>query len=431
MATDVPTVLPTSPTLFPTAAGHQYSSEQLAAVDVVVAVSTSLSLFGSLTICATYFVLRKIDEVHINLRLLVWLSLSDIVQNIIVLASLNVKYGDPGCGVVAFLETAADLSTVLWTAAMSCALWYTVFRRDEGGMRGDAFIGRYCLFCFGVPLLVALCGVWFDVYGRDHQGNSCWVGDPTMRLVFFFIPLWVVVAFNTVVYAMVHYEFKRALQRHKHPLSAGSGMEGSKAHRLKYYPAVLAFTWLFGTINRFMEACGQYSYPIYVLHHGLGRSQGLWNLLVYGADPMQEFRSVLIARLRGHSEPNQRSTSSGLVAVTTLGQSTYANSAAQMDLSQVLPENSFSRAGSNSPQRPTSEGGQRGFTSPRWWDVLRRSRSQDQEVEMRAEVTVPEAAKRKQEPEMAVACLGGADGDDFSEISLSSPKAACRDGGDI
>lgn len=149
-----------------------------------------------------------------------------------------------------------------------------------------------------MPLLAAVLGLGLGIYGRDGERGGCWIADGTLRLAFFYVPLWAVIAFNAAVYWTVSREFRRALRRHGHSLAPRAG-SGSKVHRLKYYPAVLAWTWLFGTVDRVCEACGRSYFALALLHHGFGRSQGLWNCVVYGTDPMQEFRATLIAQLCG------------------------------------------------------------------------------------------------------------------------------------
>eukprot|EP01062_Namystynia_karyoxenos_P041445 TRINITY_DN30210_c0_g1_i1.p1 TRINITY_DN30210_c0_g1~~TRINITY_DN30210_c0_g1_i1.p1 ORF type:complete len:459 (+),score=81.67 TRINITY_DN30210_c0_g1_i1:72-1379(+) len=408
--------------------GSPYSSEQLRVSNSVVAVAASLSLVGSLLICATYAILRNRAATHINLRLLVWLSASDAFACVVKL--FNVQYGaeDSVCDFFGFLETAADLFPVMWTAAMSCALLYTVFRAQRSGRRGDQFIGRYCLVCFGFPLLLALLGLALGIYGRDTSGETCWIsnGNSSIRLAFFFVPLWLVIAFNTLAYWAVHRAFKQALDRHSHPM-ATSAAAGSKAHRLKYYPAVLVWTWFFGTVDRILEWGGVHSFPVFLLHSGLGRTQGLWNCLVYGADPVQEFRSILVGQLCCDREGNGGTSDDGRGPPGEMrgcsGQSESAAGGAVVPLgadSAGTPHWSNVQLWASSPrvEHPEAEqvapGHQGAGSRSGGWGFAARKQQGTPPGERSAQ---PPA--RGEGPPPAPA----APGDDFSEVTLSSPRS--------
>ena len=132
-------------------------------------------------------------------------------------------------------------------------------------------------------------------------------GTQALRLVVFYIPLWLTVAFNCVMY----YYVGRTLRRTKQLLSmAGVKSDSSSVkaiqivQRLGWYPVILIGVWLVPTINRIQNWVAPNS-PIaalYIIAAVTSSSGGVANAVAYGAN-----RSVRMAVLdampqmvRGH-----------------------------------------------------------------------------------------------------------------------------------
>ena len=243
----------------------------------VLAVSATASLAGSALILFSYLRFGG------NIKLLIWLSIADIVSDIVSLVSLAVPVGDTvGCKVIGFLTTWVDLVPIFWSACISVSLSITIFLSYKFGKKGDAYFPSYFVFSWGLPLLTAIIGAFKNDYG-DAGSGLCWVKDEGQRLLYFYLPLWFVVVFNAIVYALIIHEYKKVVVQHHGPVNSTS----SRLHRLHLYPAVLILAWLPGTVNRIVQAAGEDVFAFEVLHIIFGRSLGLFNAIVYGTDPMQ------------------------------------------------------------------------------------------------------------------------------------------------
>eukprot|EP01064_Diplonema_japonicum_P014590 TRINITY_DN22269_c0_g1_i1.p1 TRINITY_DN22269_c0_g1~~TRINITY_DN22269_c0_g1_i1.p1 ORF type:complete len:305 (+),score=29.70 TRINITY_DN22269_c0_g1_i1:39-953(+) len=267
---------------------NNFTASEQATIKAVSGVGAGLSLVGSLLIIVC-ILQEKVDGYK---KLLVWLSIGDIMSDIVVFMGIFID-ADNGCDVMGFLVTYADLVPILWTACISCSLAISIFLSYKSGKKGDAYFWWYFAFSFGVPFLLAVVGKLEDIYGPSGFG-MCWISDTTHRLGFFYIPLWVVISFNAVVYFLIHREYKQVMRRHHGSLGSTSA---SKNHKFKYYPAVLVVTWFFGTVNRILQASGHTMLSMTILHQAFARSQGVLNALVYGWD-------TLVPWLKGLSSQN-------------------------------------------------------------------------------------------------------------------------------
>ena len=265
------------------------TSSEKTAMLAVQGVAASLSTVGSAVIL--WFILRRSPNASLSMRLLAWLSVADIISNVVTFVGLGVRSPHPACETLGFLVTAADLAPIMFTACMSGSLCHTIFLGYKSPNKGDASTVPYAFFSFGVPLLFATVGAAEGAYG-DSGFGFCWVEDQTERLFFFYIPLWLVIVFNTVGYASIAWAYQQAVMKQ---CGGGQGSGTSKVHRLKYYPAVLVLTWGFGTVNRVSQQTGVNSVALMTLQHAFSRSQGVFNCLLYVTDPVQPARVLLEA----------------------------------------------------------------------------------------------------------------------------------------
>lgn len=112
-------------------------------------------------------------------------------------------------------------------------------------------------------------------------GAWCWIKETEesrvwasiLRMIEFYIPLWIAIIFNTVIL----YKASRKLKK-----IVSTTVEKRFAMRLRLYPMILIICWTFGTINRFYNMAGKDSAVLNILHIAFGGLQGFFNALVYG-----------------------------------------------------------------------------------------------------------------------------------------------------
>ena len=98
----------------------------------------------------------------------------------------------------------------------------------------------------------------------------CWLKnnskfDRIWRFVQFYIPLWIVMLYNTFVLWRTTNVLRMKWERKESGAFTGVNAsmerkrENAMIRRLLFYPAVLLISWIFGTINRIQNAIGTWS----------------------------------------------------------------------------------------------------------------------------------------------------------------------------
>jgi hypothetical protein len=144
------------------------------------------------------------------------------------------------CDVQAVFVTYFLLSSILWTAAISHAL-YTVAVTLEP----DVFLmeRRYVVLTYGFPIIALFLPLVRNEYGPAE--GWCWISSEgvsatVMRFLCFYIPLVIVIVFNI-------YEYRKIIRE----LEGEDPENVSK--RLKFYPWILIFTQLALTLHRLIH----------------------------------------------------------------------------------------------------------------------------------------------------------------------------------
>lgn len=139
------------------------------------------------------------------------------------------------CCVQAISESFFELASVLWTTAIAMFLYMSVFQRKTA-QQVEATFKWLCLFCWGIPFILTLIPGAAGMYGG--AGAWCWIkpGHVEWRFIQFYIPLWLAISFNSVVYIMVIRVIKN--------MAKASNSETARdmlqaINRLRWYPIIL------------------------------------------------------------------------------------------------------------------------------------------------------------------------------------------------
>ena len=272
--------------------GAYFTGYQSDILRIATIAPSSLSLLGSAAM-----IISLLAKGGSHLRLLMCLSASDLLSNLVVIASLvhSDEFNNGACNVFGFLVTYTELCPIFWTGCISLCLFLSVFAKHLTGKKGVHYFWYYFAVSFGLPLIPAIIGMARDDYGDAGYG-MCWVQNPDKRLYYFYAPLWIIIAFNIVVYVKVTRAYMKGhLEQHGTVLSVSTGI--SRVGRLRYYPTLLVVCWIFGTVRRLLEAVDPSIeiFPLYVVHTVFSRLQGLLNAIVYGTDPLQQFYPWVIS----------------------------------------------------------------------------------------------------------------------------------------
>jgi len=264
----------------------------------VMLAALSLSCVGCCFVCFVYFYFRDIRS--FAYRLVVYLSLMNIGHAI---GFFIPGITDSLCKTQAMITSYFSLAAVLWTSALAFTLYYAVVRRKDVA----SLELKLVLFANGVPLLALIPPLVQDTYGPS--GGWCWIQaegrdyakGTFWRIATFYMPLWLVIAFNLFVYVSVIRYLRQQVQLMLLPDFSSDKL----VRRLRLYPGILIVCYTLPTVNRIYEMFthGYPLIPLAVLSGGTMCMCGFLNSIVYGlTDTVRERLMGLWQRSRRPSE---------------------------------------------------------------------------------------------------------------------------------
>jgi hypothetical protein len=269
------------------------SNEQISVITALSAVSSVLSLLGSLFIIACYVYFAKLRKISFSLVFL--LSCTDVWNQIFDLIApstedLQRMQQDPSivtttCMAQAVGDNFFELASVLWTTAIAATLYMTVMWRKR---IEDTWLtwAKYACWCYGIPLVLTIVPGAVGAFGAS--GSECWIKEShfAWRFIAFYVPLWLAVTFNTVVYVRVMRLLRRTVQMAGPSDPVATSIRGMMA-RLAVYPFILAVIWIIPSINVIVEAAsgGKQHFGLSLVAAVIAGTQGLLNSMAYGFSP--------------------------------------------------------------------------------------------------------------------------------------------------
>mmetsp|Transcript_31114 Transcript_31114/g.40056 ORF Transcript_31114/g.40056 Transcript_31114/m.40056 type:complete len:328 (+) Transcript_31114:108-1091(+) len=252
--------------------------------DMTIGLS-AVSLIGSSAIILSFLLFPKLRT--FALQLVVWLSVSDFGGNITDLLG-NPANGSALCYAQGWLKQFFRCAEVTWTTVISYTLYQTIMHQERST---DRQMWPLHLYAWGVPFLFSVIPSFTNNYGQ--AGPWCWITETNVqeldagtayRFFLFYIPTWIAIGYNIVVYFKVIRTVKC--------LYVGAQTAQSKkllnlCDRLKMYPLIMVICWSFATINRIQNTIEPQNpmFVLFFLHSMLISLQGLFNAVAYGLTP--------------------------------------------------------------------------------------------------------------------------------------------------
>lgn len=192
-----------------------FTPDQLGYLTLASRISSGLSIFGSsCVILNTIF--RKDSRTTVN-RLVFYMSVCDLIAAVfLLLARYPLETNDDAlCLAQGMVLQFSLLASILWTSSIAVNL-LILFAKKVRAEQLHRYEIWYCFFNFSVALGIALSLVFWEPFQdgssiKGVYGDSnlwCWIVGTdnrydVFRIGFFFAPLWVIFAFNFVVYVYV------------------------------------------------------------------------------------------------------------------------------------------------------------------------------------------------------------------------------------
>eukprot|EP00933_Yihiella_yeosuensis_P015185 TRINITY_DN13330_c5_g1_i1.p1 TRINITY_DN13330_c5_g1~~TRINITY_DN13330_c5_g1_i1.p1 ORF type:complete len:461 (+),score=51.67 TRINITY_DN13330_c5_g1_i1:71-1384(+) len=269
--------------------------------------SSTLSVLGCLVVIVTFLLFPQLRRYFY--RLVLYLAISDLwlCTSFLIGQSDGPHYTK--CGVQSLLGVFFGLSSICWTVAIADSVRRVVLVRDLSVESKHE--KRLHIICWGLPLAALVLVLSFRVTGP--AGMICWISSSALgtgfRLLTFYLPLWVGIAYCLWVYWCVSRMLRKLLdQQAMQPADdyeAGSVWDYQRdlerqrqtLQLLMHLPLILIFCWAPSTLRRMLDVFNpeldvRWLDYLCVL---AGPLQGALNAMIYGATPA--VRDALTGRL--------------------------------------------------------------------------------------------------------------------------------------
>jgi hypothetical protein len=199
----------------PAAPAHNGTTPVVAAGEALLAASSTLSLVGDLGIIVVFFS-SPIPRSHTTIRIIAFLAIADLIGELPIVGSLSLPGPPvsswpgpiPWCQVQAIGNWYAQLSTWLWT----CCYAHHVAAGATTLFCFRPLRERYFhMLCWGLPALAVGVAASVGMLGVPDDGSpQCTVKNSGWSMTFYSV-LWGALAYNALVFFLVHSSMYRIL----------------------------------------------------------------------------------------------------------------------------------------------------------------------------------------------------------------------------
>jgi len=250
-------------------------------------------LVGSLFIILVFCLCRSLRE--FNYRLVFFMSISDLITAIAFTLPTYKHDSEFMCYLQAILTNFSALSSVLWTWVIGYVLYRNYIKEVSSEKKEIWFI----LLCYGVPIVFTFLPFTTHSYGRSE--GWCWIsiGDQEInynfdenekefhfgnlwRLVCYYIPLWIVIVYNSVVYYKLVKSIKEELRSVTDQIDSSGVLK-----KLMLYPLILILCQTPVTIYRVLAffITNKEITLLAIISGILAIMNGFFNAIIYGFTP--------------------------------------------------------------------------------------------------------------------------------------------------
>jgi len=242
----------------------------------IVSFVSILSFLGSIFIVVTYIRFRRLRS--FAFKLVTFLSISDFIfysGKLLSLFDFSPANQKTVCNVQGIMINFGELASILWSAAIAFTLYSTVLK----GKRNfeEEYNDKIKLVALGIPAVLTLIPWSLGYIGDDGDSDHCWIIFDArhrwkgfwLRMILFYVPLWLVVAFNAYVYFKL-IKFLKTINAKVN------------RRRISLYPLILVICWFFPSLHVLSNAFGRDNEFMNALHNLSESMQGILNAIIYG-----------------------------------------------------------------------------------------------------------------------------------------------------
>lgn len=224
------------------------------AVVVLVELSASLGILGSLFIIVTFLFFRPLK--HHRQRLIFFMSICNLLDSCAWFLTFLTENNSAICVWQASLIQMFGFAGLFWSMAVSISLLRITFSTAEATKHKDTLWEiAYHVVSWSVPLFMTFFLNSVQAFGSSGP-NGCWIdgNHNVYRLVFGYDFIFLTLLVNSLCAAI----FISRLRRHDADISLAFTRGNLLARRraqtnLALYLLVFAFVWVWGSVNRIIE----------------------------------------------------------------------------------------------------------------------------------------------------------------------------------
>ena len=264
------------------------SSAQLSSIRLAVQLGQGLSILGALFIIGVWTGFP--DLRCYAFKLVLYLTVLDLLHGV----WYYLPEDEVLCELQAILTSYFALASIVMTAVIAFALYQSTVRHRDNIEDMDR---KFLLITLTLPVIAVVLPLTTSSYG--DVGGWCWIKvtdedywfATAWRMATFYIPLWVVVLFNSFVYCQV---IRKVREEYQQTTSLTQAEGESLLKKLACYPVLLVACYSLMTVTRVLETVHPKRDNFYMmLFGGIAMSlNGLLNAVVYGFTPSVRYRLI-------------------------------------------------------------------------------------------------------------------------------------------
>lgn len=284
-----------------------YSSSENLIIDLIIIITNSLSLTGNLFIITIFVSSSSVRSYAF--KLVVYMSIADTVRSIGFLLPVTTN---ALCIAQAVLTNYGSLSGIIWTSIIAFSIYTVVVLELENIQSYEKFT---IIIGFILPFCIALLPFTTNSYGAAE--GWCWIKlddfEILWRMGAFYIIVFIVILFNTVMYYKVNQELKidiGYLRGSQHDIS-----EKTNVHtRFRVYPLIIMICYVPVLVKRILEiSSGSEYFALTAVSAVFMSGVGVLNAIAYGlTDNVKELLCKPFRRSSSYMT-NETAVNDGLV----------------------------------------------------------------------------------------------------------------------
>lgn len=271
---------------FVTAAHHRVDKDLVLRYLLISA--SVMSLLGDCLICLHFLFGKDKFARSLQTKMVALISVTDVLRSIGFLMSLF--RGRKICEAQAALIQFSSLASILWNNCYCCFMYiqFHLMKRSSKSLLKCSYL--FHLFCWTLPTVSIILGFYFKLNGPS-DASWCWISHGSMRFVFFYIPLTLVLLFNIAAQVVVFISGYRSRRRFSHNLDEeGSLIDFPESElsslitwQLRLFIVALILTWGIGLAKRIVSLFQDFNspYTLEVLSTFILPLNGFFNFVAY------------------------------------------------------------------------------------------------------------------------------------------------------